>query len=204
MVPVCSIKAEINVGASLEWLCASADIVATGKITAVSGFKGQDGITGCVFSVTQILKGNAAGELCFYVPWFSADSLKKLKKDDAEVIVFLNRSQNNYASGNKVFDYIVMESYNSVPALARLEKPQKTFISAQDFKLLTKGDQILERSRKAITRLQEYVTTEQKVVKRHYLDIPYNTDAWELLYSGSSCFLYVPAFMFPESNEDFY
>ncbi|MEI6764325.1 MAG: hypothetical protein WCM76_01715 [Bacteroidota bacterium] len=203
-MPLQNIKAEINAGSSIEWLCASADIVATGKITSVCSVKGQNGITGCVFKVSQYLKGNASGDLYFYVPWFASDSLQKLKKNESEIIVFLKKADNIYTSGNKTFDYIVMESYNSVPALAKLEKPQKAFISAANFKLLTTGTQILECSRKAISRMQEYTQTQQKEIKRHYLEIPYNTDAWDLLYSGSSCFLYVPAFMFPESNEDFY
>jgi hypothetical protein len=66
-MPLQNIKAEINVGASIEWLRASADAAATGKISSVVSIKEQKGITDGVFKVSQYLKGNDSGPLVFRV-----------------------------------------------------------------------------------------------------------------------------------------
>lgn len=195
---VYKIFAEINIGNSIEWLCTDAVIIAKGTLLS---FEKQETGTHqwlCTFETVEALKGSSASPLQFFVSNIAEDSLTKYISEKTNLLIFLHENQKR--DKKLKTQWVVMETYNSNPALVNLISPQKILISAVDFSVLSSQDIILSKCRTILKSIAMYESG-NKTAFLNYLEIPIDTEAFGLLYSGSSCILQVPDFMFPDSRK---
>ena len=187
---------------SLEWLTVSSEVVATGKILSVNKVKGQYAVVyeNYVLGVTENIKG-AKGKktIEFTIRAFSTHPVfgKAINISD-DVIVFLspNREKEEFLK-----DKLVATS-NSFPlSIINLDNPSRHIIDI-NFNVLRRKDEIVGISRQAQRKLVEYKKQNPKAeIKSYSVEVPIDTKAFGDLYAGSSCYLIVPNFMSPKTNE---
>jgi len=192
-------KAEINVGNSVEWLCADAGFIATGTITSYVKCTTANNSWICTFQIFATLKGTTENPVYFSLNYLPEDSLKKYQSEKTPILVFLKENEKPFKFNKITANWFAMEAYNGIPALINLKTPPDILISAQGFFALQSGETILSYCTMTITKIAEY-EAKPKDVFQNYIEVPYQSTAFKLLYQGSSCFLTVPDFMFPESK----
>ena len=193
-------KAEINVGYSVEWLCADAGMIATGILQShVKCTTGNNAYL-CTFISSDILRGSTANPVTFIISNFTDDSLTKYETQKTPLLIFLKEFEKNIKCQKSASSWQLMECYNSMPALINLFTPPKLLLSAKGFLVLTNRETIISYCRIVLKTLAEYEIMGHSVFM-NYLSVPPQAEMYGLLYRGSSCFLSVPHFMFPESKE---
>ncbi len=203
LISLCSLKAEINVGNSVEWLCADAELIAVGTLTSYTKSPTDNFMFVCTFESTEVLFGTSSSPLVFAMHYLAEDSLKKYALQKIPMLVFLKENKTNPKSKETKAPWNMMEVYNALPAFVNLTTPQQLLIKATDFKVLASSEKIIPYCRQVLKKIAEAQIMGETVFQ-NYLQIPYQTIAFNLLYSGSSCYLYVPNFMLPESKEKLY
>ena len=193
---------EVMSASSLEWLTVSSKVVAAGKVLSVNKVKGQYAVVyeNYVLGVTENIKG-AKGKktIEFTIRAFSTHPVfgKAMNISD-EVIVFLspNREKEEFLK-----DKLVPTS-NSFPlSIINLNNPSRHIIDI-NFNVLSRKDEIVNTSQQAQRKLVEYKRQNpQAEIKSYSVEVPMNTKAFGELYAGSSCYLVVPNFMSPKTNE---
>ncbi|MEI6122449.1 MAG: hypothetical protein WCQ95_02355 [Bacteroidota bacterium] len=196
-------KAEINVGNSVEWLCADADIIAVGTLKSYTKCSTGNNLFLCTFQSTQILFGTSGNSLIFTINYIATDSLNKYVSQKTPMLVFLQQNESIYKSKKQETWWFAMEAYNSKPALVNLQSPSQLLISASGFSVLTSPQLIISYCQITLQKIAEYQVMGKSVFP-NYLNIPFQTPAFNLLYSGSSCYLLVPDFMYAESKQKLY
>jgi hypothetical protein len=197
---ITSSKAEINVGYSIEWLCADADMIVTGILQShIKCTNGKNAYL-CTFISSDILRGSTANPVTFIISNFSEDSLTKYEKQKTPLLIFLKEFEKNIKCQKSATSWQAMECYNSMPAMINLYTPPKLLLSAQGFLVLSNRETIISYCRILMKTLAEYEIMGHTVFM-NYLSVPTQSEIYGLLYRGSSCFLCVPHFMFPESKE---
>lgn len=191
---------EINIGNSIEWLCADAGLIATGKLKSYTKASTGNNLWLCTFETNDILKGTSASPVDFIINYIAEDSLKKYVSEQTSMLIFLKENEKPYKSNKIKTAWYMMETYNSIPAFINLVTPPQALITAFTFTTLTNRDLILSVCRLTLKKIAEY-EIQGKTVFMNYLELPFQTEAFNLLYSGSSCYLTVPHFMFAESKE---
>lgn len=194
---------EINVGNSIEWLCADAGLIATGHLKSYTKATTGNNLWMCTFETNEILKGTTESPVDFTINNIAEDSLKKYVSEQTTMLIFLKENEKSYKSKKIKTAWYIMETYNSIPAFVNLNTPQQALITAYTFMVLTYRDLIISVCRLNLQKIAEY-EIQGKTVFMNYLEIPYQTAAYNLLYSRSTCYLTVPHFMFPESKEQLY
>lgn len=198
-----SASAEINIGNSIEWLCADAGLIATGRLKSYAKAEAGNNLWTCTIETMEILKGTTESPLEFTINNIAEDSLKKYVSEQTTLLIFLKESEKPFKNKKVKTSWYIMETINSVPALINLLKPQEGLITAQTFSVLNYRDLIISVCRLCLKKIAEY-EIQGETVFMNYLEIPFKTPAYSLLYSGSACYLTVPDFMFPESKEKLY
>jgi hypothetical protein len=193
-------KAEINAGYSVEWLCADAGMIATGILQSHSKCTYGNNAYLCTFISADILRGSTANPVTFIISNFSDDSLTKYETQKTPLLIFLKEFEKNIKCQKSATSWQAMECYNSMPAMINLFTPPKLLLSAQGFLVLTNRETIISYCRIVLKTLAEYEIMGHSVFM-NYLPVPAQSEMYGLLYRGSSCFLSVPHFMFPESKE---
>ena len=196
-------KAEINVGNSVEWLCADAGFIASGTLTSYVKCSTSNNTWICTFQIFAKLKGTTESPVYFSLNYLPEDSLKKYQSEKTPLLVFLKENEKPFKFNKITANWFAMEAYNGIPALINLKTPPLILISAQGFFALESGETILSYCTMTITKIAEY-EAKPKNVFQNYLEIPYQSTAFKLLYQESSCYLSVPDFMFPESKAKLY
>ena len=194
------LKAEINVGNSVEWLCADANLIAVGTLKSYSKSSTDNFMYVCTFESTEIIFGTTISPVVFSIHYIAEDSLKKYELQQIPMLVFLKENKVNPKSKETKIQWNIMEAYNSLPAFVNLTTPQQLLITATDFSVFTNREKIILYCRQTLKMIAEYQIM-GKTVFKNYLEVPYQTTAFNLLYSGSSCYLYVPDLLFPKSKE---
>ncbi len=193
-------KAEINVGYSIEWLCADAGMIATGILQSHSKCTTGNNTYVCTFTTGNLLRGTTANPVTCIISNFSDDSLTKYETQKTPLLIFLKEFEKNIKCQKSATSWQVMECYNSMPAIVNLLTPPQLLLSAQGFLLLSNPETIISYCRILLKTLAEYEIMGHTVFM-NYLTVPTQSEVFKLLYQGSSCFLSVPHFMFPESKE---
>lgn len=193
-------KAEINVGNSVEWLCTDAGMIATGILQSHSKCTIGNNTYVCTFITGDILRGSAANPVTFIISNFPDDSLTKYETQKIPLLIFLKEFEKNIKCQKSATSWQIMESYNSIPALVNLYTPPQLLLSAQGFLVLGNRETIISYCRIVLKTLAEYEIMGHTVFM-NYLSVPTQSAIYGLLYQGSSCFLSVPHFMYPESKE---
>jgi len=197
------VRSEINVGNSIEWLCADAGLIATGKLKSFARANSGVHLWLCTMETMEIMKGTTESPVTFVINNISEDSLKKYVLEQTTLLVFLKETEKPFKSKKAEASWSIIDAFNSFPALVNLFTPQQVLISANTFSTLTYRDLIISFCRICLKKIAEY-EIQEKSVFMNYLEVPFQTVAYNLLYSGSSCYLAVPDFMFPESKEKLY
>jgi hypothetical protein len=193
-------KAEINIGNSIEWLCADAGIIARGILQSHSKCTDGNNTYVCIFATTEMLRGSTATPVTFIISNLADDSLKKYESQKTPLLIFLKEFEKNIKCQKSETSLQVMECYNSMPALVNLDTPPHLLLSAQGFLALNNRETIISYCRIVLKKIAEYEIIGHTVFM-NYLEIPTQSIIFNLLYQGSSCFLSVPHFLFPESKE---
>jgi len=200
-------NAEINIGWSVEGLTVKADWVVSGTIFSIDSTaktKGGDQLLTCGLKVTKVYKGETRTDTLYFGArqYYNIASFYAMK--DKEVMVFLEETiQAMSFNGNNYNKWALDNVGGGYPLVIDMEKINRQVFCASTFKLI-KDRYLLEQTINfTLQQLEKYLKNHKKEeIKIQWLDIPWETEAMEVLYSGSSCFLYVPHFMFPKSEKD--
>lgn len=184
-------KAEINMAASLEWLCVDADVVLKGKVISVIENKSVQGLSATITVMkAEVYKGQMPDTFKVMTDYYSPNWLTKSFQEKS-MLMFLKYNPDQ----EKVFHPLKI---GSSQGWSFLELGEKAKAYAGNFKVLKTEKEIIDYILPLIKQ------TDGKSGKMHLLEIPYETEAFQDLYSGSSCYLYVPDFMFPKSRKGFF
>jgi hypothetical protein len=200
-------RAEIRVASSVEWLVHSSDIIAVGKIVDVKSSKGPGAVIydDCTLQVTELIKSPVArSEITFTFRRFEQDqSAVEWQRDDTEMLIFLSPSKDH--GGEKHLDEALVPTSKQSPlSLVNLSAPGK-YIFDINFRILRTRADILRVTRAALQLISNYLQANGELsIKRYYLEVPGNAEAYQSLYAGSSCYLQVPSFMSKEARPNFY
>jgi hypothetical protein len=185
------LRAEINMAASLEWLCVDADVVVKGTVISVKEIKSDKGISAIIRMVkTSVYKGQTPDTFEIHTDYYSPNWITKAFKGKS-ILAFLKYNPDQ----EKIFHPLKIGNSQH---WSLIELGEKAKGYAGNFKVLKTEKEIIEY---IIPVIKE---TDGKRGKMYLLDIPYETEAFGDLYSGSSCFLYVPDFMFPKAKKGFF
>ena len=202
-----ALKAKIAIANSIEWLTVDADHIITGKLTITGTTKGKGNsvLTLCVLEETGRIKSSDTTKRKtwhFAVADYHARGLEELK--DKEVLIFLRGTVEAFSSNGKTYNLWPMDAPQSQPAIIDLSAPGTRAMTARGFKVLKKKEEILEHCSYALEKLKEYKSKhpEQVHFKEAKLDVPFENEVSDVLYSGSVCYLIVPKFMFTEAKEE--
>ncbi|CAN5351901.1 MAG: hypothetical protein ACR2GW_12160 [Pyrinomonadaceae bacterium] len=195
--------AEIIVGNSLEWLTVSSKVVAVGRITHVEKSKGEGSVVyeTYVFEPSEIIKGSKQKSISFTVRTFSTEPVfGSLIDNTNEIVVFLSPYKER--DGEKFLRGKLIPTSTSFPlSIINLNNPSKYVIDL-NFRVLNNKEDILKVCRQTEKTQTEYVEQHPSFpIKGFYLEVPFDTEAHESLFAGSSCYLLVPNFMSAKSKE---
>ncbi len=185
---------KIRVATSVDWLCYDASTIAMVKVDNYKeeNFKiNEYSSTGTITAtITKLLKGSKPllNQITIYtqskfVGWDSWPMLK-----GKEVLVFLKLE-----GCEEECVYSLLKQDN---ALVDLSNPRDKMITGLFKVLKQKAD--METYVSACTNQLKGKTAEP-----FYLEVPYETEAYDSLYSGSSCYLIVPDVLYPLSKKTF-
>ncbi len=194
---------EINTGNSIEWLCADAGLIASGRLKNYTKSSAGNNLWLCTFETTGISKGTSESPVSFTINNIPEDSLKKYVEGQTPMLIFLKENEKPYKSKKFESPWYIMETVNAMPAFINLDTPQKALISAINFSVLADTDLIYAMCQHCLKMIAEY-EVRGKTVFMNYLKVPPQTAAYDILYSGNACYLTVPDFMFPDSKEKVY
>ena len=182
---------EINVANSIDWLCYNSGTVATVTITSAKEEKftlmGYESDVTVNAKVQTIYKGSIPqrNEIIIYSRLGYIGNDKWVNMVDKEVLVFLKDMICESQCAYTIWD--------DDRGMINLESPGTKAI-AGDFSVLETKNEIFRYGVDRIEKLRG------KTAQQHYLEVPYKTEAYGALYSGSSCFLIVPDILYPEST----
>ena len=205
-------RAEIAGADSVEWLTCASDVVAVGKITSVKNSKGPGQViyADCILKVSELIKGPPAAELSFCYRYLS-DGFK-WTPPTTEVLACLSRHKTPYDEARihlytdpyyetRLHNLLMPTNDNYPHSIITLSSPER-FVFGGQLKQLTTRDSILQAARSAASALASRRVSEPTFQLRpRRIDVDFDTEAWKILHAGSSCFIQVPEFMFPESKK---
>ena len=201
------VNAEIMVGTSVEWLTCSADAVAMGMLKQTGEKKGVHSVIyeSYTLNVLETIKGDKnQTELHFVVRVLSTNSsIKELANSGHPVIVFLSKYSDG---GNETFlNNKLVPTNKSFPlSIINLDKPDK-FVMDTKFNLLKKKENIIETSRNTLELMQNFSKKDVSAkIESRVLEVPFDSEAYTSLFSGSVCYLTVPNFMFPDAKKSIF
>ncbi len=207
--------AEINIAPSIEWLCVDADIIFHCKIIEIKKIEIDDRIyEECTVIVDEELKrvyneeDEKAGEneedgkekFKFIYRGYYWDSLDKFYEKD--LLIFLKKDEEADSTKFLYGKYVLsLDEYYSFVDLSHL----KDRMISGTFKVLENKEKLLNLCREIIKETKDFIKANADYeIKSMYLETAWDTMAFKVLYSGSSCYLIVPNFLFPEAKDDLY
>jgi hypothetical protein len=195
---------EINFQYSVEGLTVYADAVVCARLIDLAETKDKGGqpMNSSLLLVTHAIKGAKSGDtLCF--SW----SVGSMEADfNAEGLFFLRRTEQAYGR-----DGYSCDTWSAMPPEGPrfewlpLDGQRLSLLSGRGFREMTTEVEIVNACRlaaEAEAEFRDQTMGEEPVIG--YLEVPEDTDAYGALYSGSSCYLRVPMFMFRDAKEGFY
>ncbi|HBX50697.1 MAG: hypothetical protein A2275_11300 [Bacteroidetes bacterium RIFOXYA12_FULL_35_11] len=194
-------SAEINLGNSLEWVCTSSDLIVRGTITSVD-MKGKQVV--CSFEVSEGLFGelkSTAIEFTYASNQAQNDKVKRMMTGSREVLVFLINK--NKEEKKAPIEYSPVHDQNSgFFYIIDLSEPGKLLMSAKDLKILKTNAEVIKYTKDFIVQLKNFLEKKKKKkFKKYMLELSKDSEVFQELYSGSSCYLYVPDVFFPNAKE---
>lgn len=203
-------RAEINLHDSVEWLCARSVIVARGTLTAVSpedpsGGEGKSrDLVSLTFAPTQLFRGVQSATTPLAPIHFSMRvpetvRLRAWMRDHTELVVFLRETIQSYRRDGKNYSlWPVRETGSQEQMLVALASPHVHLLSAGELDHATSPARLEAACKRAADVTPEGRTTEP--AGPHFLEVPPESPAYGALYSGSTCYLYVPVGVFKRAR----
>jgi len=198
-------RAEIAIGESLEWLTASATRVLTGRIVAQRDVdpratgKNAD-LQLLTVQVTGTLRGPASGpKVCVAVRQGGLKDAATLRQQGVELILFLGETVQATSFEGRVCNLWPLRGGDALPAIVRLDQPGKRLLAAGGFKVLGQRAAIVAAVQTAARGLPA-PKAGQAAPPQRFLEVPPGTEVYRVLYGGSTCYLIVPAALFPQAR----
>jgi len=209
-------RGEVHSAKTVEWLTCQADVVAVGKIASVKSVKGPGDVVyeDIVLAVSEAIRGVSVKELTFCYRHFSGERADRngWMNSKGELLVFLSIPKAPYDErrihldtrpyyGTRL-DGLLVPTNDCYPrSIIDLSAPER-FVFDGHLNQLTTRDAILGSTRFADIALLSRLTTDSsfKATPRS-VELPFRSPAWKILFGGSTCYLVVPEFMFPESKK---
>ena len=186
MLAVPNGSGEIRIAPSLEWITCQAEVIVVGKVKTVTTTKGTGPVIyeDCVVQVEEVLKGQIkAGGVAFCLRSSSPDSgMKALLNRKGETLFFLSKSKGHGPESHLNGKY-VPTSLAPVLTILDLANPPK-YIYSRDMVGLTVRDRILKVVRE---------WSKSRIVHSLCSEVGHDSPIHRELYSGSACYLVVPA-----------
>jgi hypothetical protein len=161
--------AEINMADSIEWAAADSHAIVVGVVERTTS-RGQAWET--ELRVIETIKGPSRQRVQLRIHHHGRDTPRRWQTDRATLLVFLRADDEGQ---------LAVRGGPSAPGIYDLARPAPAFTA--DFDVITTGDALMTTTRAAAKR---------KAARSFQLDVPYDSDAFKTLYSGSAVWLYVP------------
>jgi len=186
MLAVPNGSGEVRVAPSLEWLTCQAEVIVVGKIKTVTTTKGTGPVIyeDCVVQVEEVLKGQIkGGEVTFCLRSSSPNSgIRPSLNRKGDTLFFLWKSKGHGPKSHLNGKY-VPTSLSPVLTILNLADPPK-HIYSRDMVALADRDQILRVVRD---------WSKSRIVHSLWSEVGHDSPIHRHLYSGSVCYLVVPA-----------
>lgn len=203
-------RAEINLTESLELLVAQSDWILTGRISKLApvdaAARGKSaGLSLFLLEPSETIKrpGREAARaaVCVGVRDVDPALLETYQKQRTELILFLSQSVQATTFEKTVCDlWPLREQGTSLPYLVPVSSPGNRLLSASTFKVLKDRASIVAACSAVLKRLP---ATDKRgaLPKPVWLEVPFDSEVHQVLYSGSACYLYVPDGLFPQARQ---
>ena len=200
-------QARIHIGRSLEWMTVDAPFIVRGVVTDVHTTKGVFveqplwDVQEVTIAIHETLKGSPQQTVTFR--WLNSgyESAESWKADGHERLFFLTHGASDYYGVDFRQDWVLYGGYPDVPV--NLVTVAKVPVAA-DMTVPKTAEQILGKIK---ARLEQAAKAKLPMVSRPDVHVgfdapngavqlevlPENSEAYAALWSGSACFLIVPA-----------
>lgn len=199
-----SAYAEIAVGYTAEWLSHQSAVIALAVPVKVENIKGPGEVwfTKTRFRLDDVIKGPESKGDTVTVYDFSYKksdllSLDKARKESKQFLVFAAVAEHMFKQIDGKYVFTQVRQFKS----AYCADQRVTKLYTPHFRLLTKFDDLVQRSRKQATHEADLLRRYWKgtIVKKS-LDVPGESEAYRDLWGGSACFLWVPEYKKQEKS----
>ncbi|MGB1248800.1 MAG: hypothetical protein ACPG4Z_07925 [Chitinophagales bacterium] len=193
-----SSKAEINFETSIQTHIVAADWIVDGTLKKISKVEIDGNFAlKCSFVIDTVLKGaeEVPNSFQFYIDCFYAD---KLDFDELNsVIGFFELSNDSI--------FVRQDAWGEYPLLVDFNYFSDVYLfNAKGFsEVMSKGELVSIIKHVGIQTVRYLQNNSFSDIETIGLEIPYESTIFGYLYGGSSCFLYVPDFLFPHLSKDF-
>ena len=183
-----SVRAEINMGETIDWMVRDADVIVRGVVTHVRKTRGPGSVVWyeATVRVDETLKGSKRRTVRFSMRHLYGETPAQWKSQRIELLVFLVRPQRL----GKYYRPLVTAPFalraGTQERVVKLNGLNITKVFTRSFAVLTKRNDILKATRRAV------VTTVGARAKYFNVDTPFNSAAYRTLYAGSSVWMRVP------------
>jgi hypothetical protein len=192
-----TVAAETIVASSPEWLTCESDLVVVGRVEKIVTTRGGGDVfyEDCTVVVKEVIRGKVDGDrLVFCLRTLSAESPAKGWMKASEPVLFFLSKSTGHGSEKHLDDLLVPTSHQFPLSVIDLGAPGKSVLDT-GFNVLTDKKEILDTCRKTAEQLALYLKQNPgKTVTAVQLDVPISSAAWDVLYSGSACFIKAPSF----------
>jgi tryptophan-rich sensory protein len=183
--------AELMVGESLAWIVADSDLIVRGTIAKVEAFKDEQETAWeqATVQVNETIKGKTAGPPTFLVRCVGTkEKPSKWQQEGVELLLFLVKSR-RYESLDPDYRKIdlALRLWGSQLSFIRSNNKPQTGLFTMDFNALKRRNDILKAVRSAAAYRPDNRPPE------HRVEVPFESEVYRTLYSGSSVRLVVPA-----------
>jgi hypothetical protein len=204
LLPAVTARAEINIGASLEWLTCSSEVVVLGRIEKVTATRGPGDVTyhDCQVKVSEVLSGKLKANakdatketLVFCYRTLGRDEdVKAWSASKEPLLLFLSPSK-DHGNEKRLDGKLVPTNFQTPFSVIDLGNPPQDVFDLK-FNVLTDAKKIVDTVRHAAKLQAEFSAKNPTAkLKSKNLEVPLESPAGKVLYAGSSCFLRAPDF----------
>jgi hypothetical protein len=183
---------EINIGKSIDWMCYESNSIMMVQLDTIhpGNLTTLDYVDRAYLKATVIeqYKGTVPmlKKITIYPALDNAYIASIQKMIGKEILVFLKDG-----GCDKYCTYALLDDTYGI---MEVNSPAPRALTGE-FKMLAKKDELIGYVKDCVKKLED------KTARPYYLEVPYETEAYGALYSGSSCFLIVPDILYPKATK---
>jgi hypothetical protein len=192
-----TVRAEVIVASSIDWLTCASDVVVVGRVEKIVTTPGGGDVLyeDCTVAVQEVIRGKVAGDrLVFCLRALHPETpAKRWMKSSEPILLFLSKSTGH--GREKHLDDMLVPTSDQFPlSVIDLAAPGKAVLNTH-FDVLTDKKVILSTCRKTAEHYALYRKHNPgKKITATQLEVPMSSTAFEVLYGGSACYIKAPAF----------